>query len=248
MNSATDYLAMAVLLGLRTAAGSRGLPRNRVGLIEEFEDRYGWQADPSAVQKALLKVQEWGFLTIVHDRYAGEALRFTKLSTDETMIKYMPDTLDELFTKARLGGIPWFKDVFGNKEFWIDIHNDPVPDDTSKNVDSQEVLIGTDVPASDRIVRIDDNRPAIDLLSADLRSMAEEIRESNEISEELGDEKDVISGEIAAAETLLSRSAFRLNSLYILIMPALRFLAEKFASNAVGEMAKRIISHLFGLA
>jgi hypothetical protein len=250
MNSATEYLAMALLLALRAATGSRGLPRNREGVAKEFSDRYGLNVDQSMILKMLLTLEKAEFLTITDDRYAGESLRFFNISTDDALRRNLPEHWKELFSKGRTGGVPWFDDVLKNDGFWDDLARDPLPEIISieEEIDSSDIDIVYDIPASDRIVRIGDNQSTIDLLSADLRAISEEIRESNEASVELGEEKEIISSEIIAAETLISQPSFRVSRLYGLILPALRFLADKFASGAIGEMAKRIILLLLGMA
>lgn len=252
MNTAIEYLGVAGLLALRALSTNKGLPRTRADFVQEFETRYNWALDATQAEKALQQLEAWSFVTILTDRYAGESLKFSKVSTEETMFRFIPDDVADLLTMAREGGLPWFNDVFKNQNFWVDLHNDFVRVESNGEelaVRSEaNASVGSAIPASDRIVTINDNRPTIELLAADIRGLSEELRENNELAFELGDEKELIEGELRAAEILVERPSFRLQRLYYLIVPALRFLAEKFASGAIGEMAKRLLNLLLGLA
>jgi hypothetical protein len=97
------------------------------------------------------------------------------------------------------------------------------------------------VPASDRIVSKSDNREFFQAATIDLQTLREEINSTNSVDIK---DKDVIVAEISAAENLLSHPRFRLGRLWTLIIPSLRFLAEKFSSSAIGELAKKLIELL----
>jgi hypothetical protein len=240
---------MAILLGLRAASASRGLPRNREDLIAEFYGRYDWSIDLIALEKALRSLERKEFLSVTKDKYAGESLRFQNISSDDALLRKLDDQDVELFSKGKLGGVAWFKEVFHNPNFWSDLDGDILMEVAShEENDYPNTSVELDIPASNRIVRLDDNRPTVELLASDLKSLAEEIRENNLASNELGDERTLVNGEILAAEVLVGQPAFRLGRLYSLVIPTLRFLADKFASGAIGEMAKRIIALIIGLA
>lgn len=136
--------------------------------------------------------------------------------------------------------------VFNNQDFWSDLYNDPMPESVAEE-DSTQKKASDEIPASDRIVLRSDNRPTVELIEADLRGLVDEIETNNEAGAELGEERELVTGELKAAETLLSQPAFRFARLSTLVLPVLRFLVEKFATGAIGEMAKRLIAAIFGL-
>lgn len=241
MSSATAYLAVATMFALRAGA-PLSLPGTRPELIELLENRYGWRVDPPALEKLIRQLDAWGCITIIEDKYAGELLRMYAARTDESLEIVAGFGHQELVTKARSGGVDWFKRVFHNQNFWDDLHRDPVAE--AEDVEIERTEIDSLVPASDRVVTLTDNRREIEILHLDIKGLSEEISSNNEASIDLGEEKEIIKGELAAAEVLVSQPSFRLARLTALVLPALRYLAEKFASGAIGELAKRIITAL----
>ena len=102
-------------------------------------------------------------------------------------------------------------------------------------------------PASDRIVSRSHNQAQVDELVDGLIGLESEIEKSNEVGAELGEDKDIILGEIAATKTLTAAPNFRLQRLLSLIVPALKFIAEKFSGSALSEAAKQLIKLIFSL-
>jgi hypothetical protein len=101
-------------------------------------------------------------------------------------------------------------------------------------------------PASDRIVRIDDNQR--EQLSEGLSEISKELRSgSNELGAELGDEGERIAAEMDSGRALITSRSIRLDALVTLLMKPLKFLTEKFAGAALGELAKRLITELLKL-
>jgi hypothetical protein len=100
------------------------------------------------------------------------------------------------------------------------------------------------VPASDRIVSRSDNLEVIEALTDDLEALGEEIQSNNEIGAALGDDREVIGHELAVARDTLDKERFRISSLLAWLLPALRFLAKRFAGTSVDEIAVRLIQAL----
>lgn len=246
MSNPTAYLALATMFALKTAASSGALPSNRAELIELLEVRYNWKITPEAVDKIIRQLRAWDCIVVIEDKYAGEMLRLYGARTDEALERAAQAGHQELIVNAKAGGADWFKRVFTSQNFWDDLHRDPLPEvPSAEPVKSDSDTVA---PASDRIVTLADNRREIEILQSDIRGLSEEVSTNNEVSVELGDEKDLIKGELDAAEVIVSQPSFRLARLAALVLPALRFLADKFASGAIGEMAKRIIAAILGLA
>jgi len=112
---------------------------------------------------------------------------------------------------------------------------------------SNQTLSRSDVPASDRLVSRSDNEPVIDEIVEGLEKISSELSVNNEIGAVLGDDKQVISSEVEASQVLIKANRFHLSKLFSLLVPALRFLGEKFSGSAIGETAKRLINLIFGL-
>jgi hypothetical protein len=104
------------------------------------------------------------------------------------------------------------------------------------------------VPASDRVITRKDNLPAVEEIETQFGSIQSSLAADNEVGNALGDEREMLIGELAAAETLTKSKKFRLSKLLSLILPALKFLSEKFSGAAIGEAAKKLVNLLLGLS
>ena len=109
-----------------------------------------------------------------------------------------------------------------------------------------QTLSNGGIPASDRIISKTDNQKEIDEIIGELSTIGVEIDQNNQVGSELGDEKELIKAEIDAVQELTKHDRFRLKSLLNLVLPALRYLSEKFSGAAIGEAAKRLIALLLG--
>jgi DNA-binding PadR family transcriptional regulator len=105
----------------------------------------------------------------------------------------------------------------------------------------------TPAPTVDRILSREDDAEAHQQLEAGFNELKEVIKENNLVVIELGDAKELIEAEIGAAQTITKSDRFRVARLAALIIPTLRFLAEKFVGQGVGELAKRLIDLLMRL-
>jgi hypothetical protein len=79
-----------------------------------------------------------------------------------------------------------------------------------------------------------------------LIQLRKEIEQSNSFDHELDGNGDLVEAEIEAAATLMSAERVRVSRLKSLLLPALRYLAKKFADQSIGEVAKRLIALLIG--
>jgi hypothetical protein len=103
------------------------------------------------------------------------------------------------------------------------------------------------IPASNRIVSRKDNQQNLDTIQGGLKELEEALNIDNEIGAALGDEKDLIKSEIEASKVIISHPRFRLASVVRLLVPLLKFIADKFSGAAIGELAKTLISLVLGL-
>ncbi len=102
-------------------------------------------------------------------------------------------------------------------------------------------------PDSDLILSRIHNPKAHSEVSQGLADLKAEIEKSNSFDSELDGDGDLVETEIAAATTLLTAERVRVSRLKALIVPTLRYLAKKFADQAIGELAKRLIVLIIGL-
>ncbi|WP_126174839.1 hypothetical protein [Tsuneonella rigui] len=101
-----------------------------------------------------------------------------------------------------------------------------------------------EVPASDRIVTRSDNLPEVQAIEEALDALSNEIVQSNEVGESLGDEREVIREDIAFARDAVHRERFRLSSLLGWLKPILKFLSERFAGKSIDEIVIRLAQAL----
>lgn len=244
MSSPTAYVAIAAVSALRALNSFTDLPSSKRDLLAFLNSTYSQKFEDHQIEKVIRQLQAWDCVTVIDDKYAGQVIQFYRSTLDKSIGRLRELGHEDLLEGAAISRGTLFLKVFENKSFWEDFDNDPI----SQPLVTEEITdLVSHVPASDRIVLRSDNQPELDVLHADIGALSNEICTNNEVSVELGDEKDLIQGELKAADTLISQPIFRLSRLTNLILPALRYLAEKFASGAIGEMAKRIIGALIGL-
>lgn len=82
------------------------------------------------------------------------------------------------------------------------------------------------IPASDRIVALDDNQRRA--LIKPLEEISKEIKTSNSTRDALGEEADRVSAEVDAGITLAKSGRFRLSAIIVVLMKPLKFIADKF--------------------
>lgn len=115
---------------------------------------------------------------------------------------------------------------------------------TADGIEAAEAVHGSYFQSESDILDVAQEKARIEKIRAALDQLEEALRGSNEFSSQVTDrDKDLISGEVEAAKTLVNHSRFRVSRLISLLVPLLRKLADKFAGSAVGEVAK----HLIGL-
>jgi hypothetical protein len=244
MTKPVDYLVAAAVSQMRAADNSAF--KTLDDLKNAIEEKFSASIDGNRLFYLAKVLQAYGFISIVSDEYAGDYItplsgwgvsyRLNKIKEQNSShgIIYALDGGDILITRA-----------FQNPKFWADLDAQ-----TEQNIDevTQVELEATDeAPASDRIVHRDKSRVEIEVIEADIRGLVEEIESNNEVSIELGNDKELLTGELKTAETLIGQPVFRLSTMSNLAMPVLRYLADKFASGAIGELAKRLIAALIGL-
>jgi hypothetical protein len=109
----------------------------------------------------------------------------------------------------------------------------------------EAVLRGDPVPASDRVVTLDDNQRQS--LIEPLKELSQELRESNSTRVALGEDADRVSAEVEAGLALAGTDRIRLSAIISVLLKPLRYIAEKFSGAAIGTLATELIKALLKL-
>ena len=91
-----------------------------------------------------------------------------------------------------------------------------------------------EVPASDRVVRLDHNSAEYVETVGKLEGAITTIQGSNAYAAEDPDDHGQRLAELESGKRLLLAARVRVESIRVVLVPALRWLAEKFADNAAG--------------
>lgn len=117
-------------------------------------------------------------------------------------------------------------------------------DDLETERPSDEFQSEIDIPASDRIVDITDNRRLADNITVNIHELVLNISRDNEISEQLGDEKVRIISELNAGSELVKSGRFRVKAIMATVGTALLFLIKEFSGTAAGDLASSLFELL----
>lgn len=127
---------------------------------------------------------------------------------------------------------------------------DPMARDLIKEIERADAAAAPIVaaPASDRIVRLDDNYAASQELQAQLFTIESALEQSNELAANL-EERDQALAELRAGRTLMQATRVRVAAIAETLMPALKWIGEKAAGTLIGTAIVAIIAavgKLFG--
>lgn len=104
-----------------------------------------------------------------------------------------------------------------------------------------EVLEGSQIPASDRMVRINHNSPEYAQVVATLDDVIKEFRDDHRLDNELGHEKGALLKALEGGRELLNDVVINARVTTALILEPLRRLAEKYDQALVGALASAAI-------
>ncbi len=93
-----------------------------------------------------------------------------------------------------------------------------------------------DIPASDRVVTVNDNSPGYRETVDALEKLEQSLIEVNDYPNT--EDKEQRIAEISAGRRLLRSTRVRIGALVAVLGPPLTYLATKFADQAIGQIAK----------
>ncbi len=102
-------------------------------------------------------------------------------------------------------------------------------------------LEGRAIPASDRVVTINDNAPEFQKITDGLEALANDIEGNNSLSVE---KKLRFQAEMRAGRIIIQAKQLRIETLKRILTPPLTYLTKKFRDTAVGVAAKEILRWL----
>jgi hypothetical protein len=98
------------------------------------------------------------------------------------------------------------------------------------------------IPAADRIVTIDHNQS--EDISLKIEAISAELRNNNQVGSDIPDVKDRLVSEFRAGSELIRGRSIRLRAFFEILIKPLKYLADKFASATIGELAKQLLAIL----
>jgi hypothetical protein len=119
-----------------------------------------------------------------------------------------------------------------------------------KNIADRKLELNVAVPASDRVVRLDDNDPALVEIRSAAAELKRRIRTGNELGELNVDQAIAAAGEVSQLEDAFSAETVRPQEVVARSRRTLNWIASKAAGSFVGEAAAsllKIILLYFGI-
>jgi len=190
-------------------------------------------------------------LLVEGDSYTGEFWKLDVTAKDNTINSYLnTDSISirvgRLGNSARLIALSRVADELRWPEAAVTDEEDEIDAENTSTISAappEDWMI----PASDRIVSRTDNLPQIDEIHEAIGTIRRELAQDNHVGDTMGDDREVVDSELQVAEQVVESSRFRVRSLMGWLLPALRYLAEKFTSSAVSEAAKHLWNLLVSL-
>jgi hypothetical protein len=120
--------------------------------------------------------------------------------------------------------------------------------DAEYELEDDALTFTGDVPAADRVVQLDHNSRQHQEVLRRLDQLIDKIKAINDYED--AEDKEERLAELSAGKTLLQASRARVHAVWLVLVPALVWLIEKFAGGIVSEIAKatlQLVKGLFGL-
>jgi hypothetical protein len=205
----------------------------------EVDDRYD-----EIVESHFNALLEDGIVSVEGDQYTGEYFRFEVNKKDD----YVRNRLktNEVAKRIESLGHPALVRALAalqQQEGWRQIPSQERVEQPP-NVEIQDQPQKDEIPASDRIVRFDDNSATRDEIIGQLENISEELRGHNDEDGKLTEVRERIQTELRAGRELLKSTTVRARALWAVLGTALTFIASEFAGGIIGELAVNLLTLL----
>jgi hypothetical protein len=256
VNVLAEHIA-ALIIDLANNSQSRRISFFLADIPKMLEERYAVRVPTSLAEVACQSIQDVGGCKrlqspLTGDMYqidAADALYLfdpTSAPSSQTSLQH-----DAEYRRAHEehpilntyfhGGVPWIERIAVELQR-RDLHEmeSEVSEDIEENL----------APASDRVVRLDHNNPMMEELSQGLDKVQELVRAENSNRIPDPEDKRRFVEQISSAARLLKLDKLSTRALAGLVLPVLTYLSLKFADEAIGTLAGRILEllgNLFGI-
>jgi hypothetical protein len=246
MNEVIDHIAALVLEFAKRNGGSYSAFAE--DLSSELEKLYGLTLAEGLLNSALARLAVLEAVQILPSAIAGDLIQ---ISPDKALEYYAldarvpgpntPTSYDEKYNQAHndfqvlkaysFGGQPWVERVIARlKTGEVENVSDAIPEQANISI-----------PASDRIVRLNDNQ-AHELVDA-IDDVASSLQRENSIGGD-GELRGRFLGQLAAGRELVRAQSVRAYLLYEALVRMLGTLIQKYKGQALGEAAKTLLKLL----
>lgn len=118
----------------------------------------------------------------------------------------------------------------------------------SKSPDDRLDEITSDIPASDRVVRLNDNQEAFDLFKTNLSELIQALKSPDQATNISKEEVLLLRGQLEAAQRMVEASPIvTLSILTTILIPPIKWLADRAVAGIIGNNASAILAYLVGL-
>lgn len=186
--------------------------------------------------------QKWWRETTEGDEYGQTQLTWPKGSDGRLGMQLLmyrafatgkPDVLGFYMSFLRSSGFDRYDDMLAEVRRQV---FDPMARDLRRRFErAAQAEAAGEVPASDRVVKLDHNRPELSEANDALDKVAEAVRAANDYEDD--DDREQRLAEVSASKSLLSSVRVRADAVIALVFKVLRYLASKFADKAIGAAA-----------
>ena len=236
MSRPIDYVSAAVLL--TASRGNQG-PLDSVERIREYmQNIYGIDLSTLNAKNVAQRLMDLGIIEKIDDVYAGNYFKSPSPANIPAIVNDLnmdAENIKFAFTQ----GDPLFSRAFKNEMFWQDIDQTDEQQRSSDDIEDSEANII--VPASDRIVRLNDNQIRETNQQAGLLIKELEIDNGNPDYAGL---RERLLGQLKAGRELIQAGEFRAYLLYEVLVKALNELIRKYGNPAIAALANALLGAL----
>ena len=239
MSRPSDYLAVIYLrVSYPFTQNSIPLPDSFESAHDLLEEYFKKSFDPVYTRMAINKLENWGFLEIVSDPYAGDLIISDNsgIASPNTQLSHVG--MSGLMNAAVNGGDAWMARVLSNGEFWTNFAEES---ENSGDKAAEELEYKGEIPASDRLVRLDHNQASE--LDHPIIELIELVEPENSIGEDEG-LRELVLGKLRAGRELIRAGVFSLASLHLTLVVGLQMLVERHKDTAIAVASAKLLDLL----